>query len=353
MLGAVAGEARARGHTFSVVFSPTARGREWLAELDAQEIAVRFADGRDRRALARAIADDLGPSQAALIDTHFTAFDLPALRVAMTRRAQTAVVWHLHTTLGRGWRVRLANSVKLGLAGRRVDRIVAVSPHLAAGARRRLAPAARTVALANAVDLQRFPYRTAESVARARGRLGIDGDRPVLLHFGRHWHLKGGDLLLGALAILAAGGAQPPLLLSVAGPDAVRHAEAVGLGGSVRALEPTHDVAALYTAADVFVSSSRAEGMPFSILEAAATGAAVLATDIPGQADLARALPGARLAALTPEALAGGLEELLGRDRVHRDADAAAARAWIEQHADITAGARALVDLYDEVLRGR
>jgi glycosyltransferase involved in cell wall biosynthesis len=346
MLTRVTAEAHARGHTMEAVFSPVARGRPWLPELEAAGLPVSFA-GSDRRAdLRRAIPAPDGPL---VLHSHFTEFDVPALQVA--RRRGAAVIWHLHTHLDPALRIRLANAVKFGLLGRRVDRIVCVAPHIAAMARARLAPRSRTVTMLNAVDVERFPLRTPERTAAARERLGVAPGARVVLHFGRLWRQKGGDLLLEAVRRLAADGV-PVLVLTVSGGDAARaNADALGLSEHVRPIEPSDDVSALYTAADAFVSSSRAEGMPYSLLEAAATGTAVVATDIPGQREIGADVPGVRVAALDGVALAGAIRAVLERDPGAAAAEGAAAREWLTRNADVRAGARALVDLYEEVAR--
>ena len=86
---------------------------------------------------------------------------------------------------------------------------------------------------------------------------------------------------LEALARLR--GEQAFLGVTVGGGDPAR--ELVGrrgLGDLVRVLEPDPDVRRLYAAADVFASTSRAEGMPFSVAEALCSGVAVVASDLPG-----------------------------------------------------------------------
>jgi glycosyltransferase involved in cell wall biosynthesis len=352
-LTAVGHEAQSRGHTFGALFTPTSRDRPWLAELEEGGIPYSFANSWDRADNVLALAAAIPATGPALIDTHFTAFDIPAVRVARSRRPDVSVVWHLHTALSSRWSIRLSNAVKFRLPAHRPDRIVAVSPHLAEAAIRRLAPRSRTTSQRGAIDVGRFAPRTPDRVAHARQVLDVDDDRPVVLHFGRDWHLKGGDLLLDALGILASR-REPPLVLTVAGPEASRQAAALGLDRSVRTLEPALDVAELYTAADVFVSSSRAEGgaPPYSVMEAAACGAAVLVTAIPGQADLPHELPGARAADLTPASLATELEALLDRGPDRVAADRAAGRAWVEEHADVRHAAREIVDLYETIMGG-
>ncbi len=346
MLRATAIEARARGHAMELVFSPVARGRAWLPELEDAGIGVHFAASRSFKGLAHAIghaADREGP---AVLHTHFSGFDLPALWVARRRRS-TAVIWHFHTRLGSAPRVRLTNCVKFGVGGRLVDRILAVTEPVADAARARLAPASRMQISPNAVDLQRYPLRTPARIAAARQAIG-EGDGPLVAHFGRDWMLKGGDLLLGAVRVLADRGSAVRVL-TVAGPDAAEQAAALGLGDRVRVLPPAADASILYTAADVFVSSSRAEGMPYSLLEAGATGTGLVASAIPGQTELAQAIPGARLAPLAAEPLADAIAGLLDRSPEDTAADARDARNWVQANADLERAAERLVDLYEEL----
>lgn len=350
LLRAIGAEADRRGHTFEVVFTPVAQGRAWLSELAAAEIPASFAASRSQRDLRDAVlaaAPDAGTPL--LLHSHFTAFDRAALRAA-SRRRRTATLWHVHTRLESGARAVTANAIKFGLLGRRVDRIVCVAPHIASAVRRRLGPARRIVTMPNAVDVVRFPLRTGERVAAARERLGLADSAAVLAHMGRLWELKGGDLLLEAARLLHDEGTDV-LVLTVAGGEQARRAAArLSLEDSVRVIEPSDDVATLYTAADVFVACSRAEGMPYSLLEAAATGTGILASDIPGQGTLARRLPGAQVSALEPRAMADALARLLARDAATVAAEAAAAHDWVLGHADVSASARALVDLYEQLL---
>lgn len=352
MLRAAAAEGRRRGHETEIVFTPVARDRPWLDELHADAISVTFASGRGRRDLASAVAAVLpAGSEPAVLHSHFTAFDL-ASRSVGRRRAATAVVWHVHTPLRADARGRTANVVKYSLLGRGVDRIVAVAPHIATAVRRRGAPADRVTALANAVDVERLPSRSRERSLRARSRLGLPAERPVLLHFGWDWKRKGGELLVGAVRRLADQGV-PVIVASVGSGDHAREAAAaLGVSDSVGVIEPTGDVATLYAAADVFVTCSRAEGMPYSLLEAVASGVAVVATAIPGQQEIATRAPGCRLVGLDAEEIAAGVRDLLVRDASRTDADAASAREWARQHVDIRPWAERLVDLYEAVAGG-
>jgi glycosyltransferase involved in cell wall biosynthesis len=350
MLRAIALESRSRGWEADLVFDPAARDRRWLPELEAAGIPVHFSPpiadrGEVARWLGELLAGDPGP---VLLHTHFTAFDLPAVAVAR-RRPRTTVIWHVHTPLLRSRSAWLRNALKFATAGRRVARLLPVTPELGDDVRRRLAPGRRVEFFGNAIDCERFSLVTPEERERARAQFGLaDAAGPVLVHFGWDWERKGGDLFLAIVAELRSRGVEATGVTVGGGERASASVERLGMGDAVRLLGPQDRVGDLYAAADVFVSCSRAEGMPFSMLEAIARGTPVVATDIPGQRLVAERLAAARLGPASAVALADLVEESLARPPGER----AESRATMERELDVRPWARRLADLYERVSGG-
>jgi glycosyltransferase involved in cell wall biosynthesis len=342
MLAAVARTAVERGWECELVFSEEARGRAWLPELDGTGAAVRFLP--PRRGVAGLVAERPGP---AVLHSHFTRFDVAAA-LARARRRDLHVLWHVHTRTRDAPAVVARNVVKFALLGRLVDRILCVGQGVADSVRRRGGPAGKVLLFPNAIDTARFAPRGAAARLGARAALGLPRDARVLLHFGWDWRTKGGDLFLGAVERLVLDGAAPLVALTVgSGAEAHALAERLGIAGVVRVERPTDRVGDLYAAADVLVASSRAEGMPYSVAEAVASGLAVVATDIPGHAALAAA-PSVRLAPPAPDALAAAVRAALARDAAEADAG----RRWAVANLDLGGWAGRLFRLYDEVLGG-
>ncbi len=139
------------------------------------------------------------------------------------------------------------------------------------------------------VDLSPLP--DPQSRARMRSELGIAPDVPLLLFAGRIAREKNLDLLLSMLARLGSRFPAAELVLAGDGPDRTRlerEAEEHGLAHRVRFLGwvPHEEIRDLYAAADLFVSASVTETQGLSILEAMATGTAVIAARGPGVTDL-------------------------------------------------------------------
>jgi glycosyltransferase involved in cell wall biosynthesis len=350
MLRSVAAAVRERGGSVEAAFTPVARDRPWLAELESDAVPVSFAPAGDRRARARFL-DELagGQDEPAIIHTHFTSFDLPAVTVARARPG-TSVFWHVHTRLRPERAVRARNSVKFAFAGRRVNGILCVAPEIAAAVQARHAPRDRVVLLPNAIDLDRFPQRSRARSAEGRRRLKVRGEVPVLLHFGWDWHVKDGDLFVETVSRLAAR--QPLVAFTVGGGGPARAArQRAGLSDDVlRVIEPTDDVAALYAAADVFVATSRAEGMPFAVAEALASGLPVVATDIPGHAEIAHRAGNVRLTLQDPDEVAAAVSRALATDPKLAAAAGARARDRVAAHMDLDAWSERVVDMYERVL---
>lgn len=344
MLVAATREAADRGHRTTLWFADVARDRPWLAELDglAEIRWLRWGLGqaeRIRPTLQAFHAEVAGASDPIVVHTHFSTYDIPAALVRL-RRPGAAVFWHEHGRVPKMATARARSVARYALLGRVVSGMLCVSPDIAKAVRSDGAPARRVIEFPNAIDLGRFAAVTPERRALARTRLGIPDDRPVLLHFGWDWQRKGGDLMVAAAERLGRDDAEwltvgvPPETLP---PTPAR----------VRALRPTDDVRHLYAAADVFVSCSRAEGMPYAVLEALASGLPVVGTDLPGQTPLLTGLAGTEVVAADPAAIARGALRLLSRSPAERARQSLQARERVADRYSLPAWARRLIDLYE------
>lgn len=117
--------------------------------------------------------------------------------------------------------------------------------------------------------------------------------------------------------------------------------------GCVEALGERSDVAALYAAAHIAVLPSYREGLPKSLIEAAACGRAVVTTDVPGCRD---AIEPNVTGLLVPVRDAAALADAIARlaeDAALRQSMGTAGRALAEREFDINQVARIHVALYD------
>jgi glycosyltransferase involved in cell wall biosynthesis len=94
--------------------------------------------------------------------------------------------------------------------------------------------------------------------------------------------------------------------------------------------------------------------MPYAILESLARGLPVVATDLPAQRAVIAQLPGSRVVAAEPDAIAGALRELLALTPDQRSDHATLARARVAASYGLDAWAERVSDLYrDALARGQ
>jgi glycosyltransferase involved in cell wall biosynthesis len=182
-------------------------------------------------------------------------------------------------------RLRAAQALD-GLTARATARMHAVSYRVAdIMSRRLLYPRSRVDIVPRGRDQAVLGRRTAERRERTRGRLAVGHDADLVLAVARQEPMKALDTLVSAFERVRH--AKPTSRLLLAGrPGAAtaaleRQIEQLGLRSSVTLLGERSDVAELLCAADVFVLSSRREGMPGSVIEAMALEVPVVATDLP------------------------------------------------------------------------
>jgi glycosyltransferase involved in cell wall biosynthesis len=199
--------------------------------------------------------------------------------------------------------------------------------------------AGSTVVIPNAVDVRGAP------------RAGLDRARPRLIAVGRLRPPKDFDTLLRALAALPPTGFDAAIVGDGPQREGLRaQLEALGLDDRVRLEGERQDVAQRLADADVFVLSSRSEGLPVSVLEAMAAGLPVVASAVGGVDEL---VVHGETGLLVPPADADALAAALGllvADAGLRRRLGAAGRARAEARFDLRPFQRAHVELYSREL---
>jgi len=208
-----------------------------------------------------------------------------------------------------------------------------------------------------------------ERIVRIPGS-GVDVERlrplpepagpPAAAFVGRLLEIKGLRTLMDAHARLAERG-QPLRLLIAGDPDPANPASiSPALLAQWRQrpgaefLGHVPDIRSVWAAAHIAVQPSRGgEGLPLSLLEAAACGRPIVATDVPGCREIARADLNAILVPVdNPGALAAALSRLAG-DPELRARYGAASRALAEAEFSSARIGREIVALYRRLLEQR
>ena len=176
-------------------------------------------------------------------------------------------------------------------------------------------PEDRIRVIYNGVDTMAYRPGTPDERSAARRMLGVPTGGTVLMTVGSLKPLKGIDVLLRAVAPVLRTGDDVRLVLVGEGPDRAALetlSRELGVADRVVFAGLRDDVDAVLRAADVFVLSSHTEALPTVILEAAASGLPVIATQVGGVPELVE--PGRSAIVVPPGdegALRGALERVL------------------------------------------
>jgi glycosyltransferase involved in cell wall biosynthesis len=173
---------------------------------------------------------------------------------------------------------------------RRFDHLIAVShatkdEMCAAGV-----PSSLISVIHNGIDTK--TWKPAQASPSLRKELGLDGAFPVIGYVGRIMPEKDLDTWLRAAALVSQKYPTARFVLVGEGKDSStldqlkRLAAELGIAGRIYFPGYRENLVPVYAAFDLFVLSSRREGLPNSILEAMAMGLPVVTTDVAGAKEL-------------------------------------------------------------------
>lgn len=203
------------------------------------------------------------------------------------------------------------------LLARATDRLIAISPQIAADLRDRYRIGRPEQWRIVPLGFDLAPLAAIDSAARAGARreLGIEPATPVVTIVGRLTAIKQHELFLRVARSVHE--THPSALFVIVG-DGERREELealthrLALDRQVRFLGWRKDLPTMYGAADVCALTSRNEGTPVAVIEALAAGVPVVSTDVGGVRDV---IDDPALGAIAPDndvdALAGHVRRML------------------------------------------
>lgn len=318
-------------------------------ELDAAGIDVRACgkrQGLDLRALGR-LRRWLLDHGTEVMHTHNAVAHYQAVLAAVGLGLRQVV----NTRHGMGVNRRAARREWLyrrAMAG--TDTVVTVCEAARSDAiRRGIVPRHKSTVVPNGIALERFSPASHAMAERLAHRLRLPVRTQLIGSVGRLNWTKDQVTLIRAFRQVQL--CRPDTALLLIGDGELREqlrqcAIDERVAGAVHFLGDRDDVRELLQGLDLFVLSSLSEGYSMALLEAAAAGLPIVATEVGGNGEIVRnGRTGTLVPAGDPAQLAEAMLALLREPRrAHRLGDAA--REWVQQHGSLDAMALRYNRLY-------
>ena len=141
------------------------------------------------------------------------------------------------------------------------------------------------------VDLSKFHVATADEKQKAREELGLSKDQFVMLCAADLSKRKNQPMIFRAMARIKKE--CPNMMALMPGQPVLKDeyellCSKLSISDMVQLMGYRRDIDKLLVACDLVISSSRQEGLPMNLIEAAASGRYIIATDVRGNADVVK-----------------------------------------------------------------
>ena len=265
-------------------FPEEAKGRLWLKRFDQEGIQYAFVP-RARNVIfdIQVVLQNYNPL---IFHTHFFLFDISAVLLKFLFYRTSKIIWHYHNPTGSTFWSRIKDTIKIRFIARYLgDGCIAVGDGVYRSLIESGLPLEKLVLIHNSINMTRFAPSN-EARKYIRESFGILRNQIAFLLLGWDPIRKGVDLFVKAADKTIQKNGQGSFFIIV-GRDETREfvsklSESSQFGPALRVIDPVEDFSLLLNGVDVLVSSSRSEGLSYTVLEAMAAGKLILCSDIPG-----------------------------------------------------------------------
>ncbi len=281
----VAGLDRGRFEPVVICLDRTGPAATWLPK-DVSLVEIKKRSGNDLASIRR-LASVFRNYKIDIVQSH----NWGTLIETVIARKIAGVSRHIHaergTVLGQviasGWKHRV-RSTAMKAALKTVDRVISNAHAVAQRVEDRCGyPAERISVVPNGVCGYSATNK-ADRRREIREQLGIDQSAMVIGSVGRLHHVKGFDVLVKSMPMVRKAVTNEVHLILVGDGDQRQQLEKLVLDKNVadvvHFVGHREDVAPWLLSLDVYVNSSRSEGMSQSIVEAMSVGLPIVATDV-------------------------------------------------------------------------
>lgn len=253
----------------------------WIKEMERRGQKVEFLSEHPRKDAAH-IKQLIKAENVKIIHTHFITMAQYLSVYSATMFLKIPVIMHMHNHSR-----ELKNPLKGGLRHFLYSKCImlACSESVYRSLERDY-PQNKKNAIDNGVNFSRLDsYREMK-----HQEFGFEEEEKVFLIFGFDFYRKGVDLAIRALKGLRDKGHLYSLIISLSTNFEEVEKNITGILGEmpgwVKVIPARNDVATLYNSVDLFLSPSREEGLPYSVVEAAYSKCSVVLSDISAQVNL-------------------------------------------------------------------
>lgn len=275
------------------VFPVEAQEREWCRVMLKMDKSILFFDSsKSMLSQILKLRKLIKKYNCKIIHSHFSQFDIVSA-ISCYFDSSVDLYWHVHSDFSGGIKRRFVlkkahDLVRNKIIGKKV-RYITVSNDIKNQLVANGISNDRCFYVANGLSKKRLITKTEGRVV-TRQLFNLKENDIFILLFGWHSYIKGVDIAINS--VINARKLNKNIVLGIvtgrnnSSEQLMKYINCTtGANGTedwIRYLPPTEDVFSYHKASDIFLSSSRSEGFPYSILESLSEGKYVICSDIPG-----------------------------------------------------------------------
>ena len=274
--------AKINGIEFVYLFPGNAKEISWVQTMINQGmrsyfIPVSFFGNTIKLKNIKFLTQLIKKEQINIIHTHFIDYNYTLFIARFFIKSKVLFVGHIHNQYHLTKDIK--GDIKRYVTNSIFDKIIGVGDSVAKGIISEGFSEKKASFITNAIDFERLDKYEEINIRDHPGQ-------KVILMFGWLFYIKGVDIALRAIQNIRDFGQDVILAISLVDVKENIVGEILKLFGKIPEwlvfLESRNDVATYYNASDIFLSSSREEGLNYSVIEAAYCEPLVLISDAPG-----------------------------------------------------------------------